>query len=263
MNKEKITPILCKNFETLNINHGFFTRNGGVSSKENFSLNCSFNSNDSKDNVLINRKLICNYHKLDIDNLKIVNQVHSNKIQIIENINHDVSNIKADALITKNPNIILGLLTADCAPVLIQDSYKKIIAAIHMGWKGTINNILQNTIKTLIDLGSDINSLKLVIGPCIGPESYEVGNDFYLKFTKIDITNKKFFQKTIANKFKFNLPQYIFHIAINMGIHINNISNTNNDTFKEKYNFFSYRRNFTLKLNDCGRMISTISMKNY
>ena len=66
----------------------------------------------------------------------------------------------------------------------------------------------------------------------------------------------------MGNKFKFNLPQYIFHQAINLGLHINNISNTNNDTFKEKYDFFSYRRNFTLKLNDCGRMLSTISMKN-
>ena len=261
MNSNIIQPILCKNFTTNNVKHGFFTRNGGVSSKNNFSLNCSYSSNDKRDNVLINRKLVCNYHQLDLINLKTVNQVHSNKIQIIKNLNEDVSNVKADALITNIPNIILGVLTADCAPVLIQDSSKKIIAAIHVGWKGAMNNILAKTVETIIDLGSDIQNIKLAIGPCIGPKSYEVGNDFYIKFTKNNNVNKKFFQKTKQDKFKFDLPKYIYHQAINLGLKINQISNINKDTFLEKNKFFSFRRNFKSNLNDCGRMISTISMK--
>ena len=261
MKNKKLNPICCKKFDTIGINHGFFTRNGGVSSKESYSLNCSYSSNDNKSNVLINRKLICKYFNLNIANLKTVNQIHSNKVKIIENIYNDTSNIEADALITKSPNIILAILTADCAPVLIQDPLKNIIAAVHIGWKGANNKILEKTIESLINLGSDINNIKLAIGPCIGPSSYEVRNDFYLKFTKNNVFNKVFFEKIGIDKFKFNLPKYILHQAINLGINKNNISNTDKDTFSNEEDFFSYRRNYNNKLNDCGRMISAISIK--
>ena len=260
MQIKKLSPIFYKNFETPNMNHGFFTKNGGISSEENYSLNCSYNSNDIKDNVLINRKLICKHFNLKIANLKTINQIHSNKVKIIENIYDDTFNIEADALVTKSPNIILGILTADCAPVLIQDPLKNIIAAVHIGWKGAFSKILEKTIVSLNDLGADVNDLKLAIGPCIGPESYEVGHDLYIKFTKENIINKKFFKATRLNKFKFNLPKYIYSQAESIGIQTNNISNSDIDTFKDRKNFFSYRRNFTNKLNDCGRMISAISM---
>ena len=261
MKIKTLNPIIYKSFKTLYINHGFFTKNGGVSSKENFSLNCSYSSNDYKDNVLINRKLICKHFNLKIASLKIVNQIHSNQIKIIENINDDTSNIEADALVTKLPNIILGILTADCAPVLVQDPLKNIIAAVHIGWKGAHSRILAKTIESLINLGSDVSNIKLAIGPCIGPASYEVGNDFYINFTKENIINKMFFKKIKLNKFKFDLPKYIYHQAISIGIQNNNISKTDKDTFTDRKDFFSYRRNFKSKLNDCGRMISVISMK--
>ena len=211
MKNKKLNPICCKKFDTIGINHGFFTRNGGVSSKESYSLNCSYSSNDNKSNVLINRKLICKYFNLNIANLKTVNQIHSNKVKIIENIYN--------------------------------------------------NKILEKTIESLINLGSDINNIKLAIGPCIGPSSYEVRNDFYLKFTKNNVFNKVFFEKIGIDKFKFNLPKYILHQAINLGINKNNISNTDKDTFSNEEDFFSYRRNYNNKLNDCGRMISAISIK--
>ena len=261
MKIKTLNPVFYKSFKTLNINHGFFTKNGGVSSKENFSLNCSYSSNDCKNNVLINRKLICEHFNLKLANLKTVNQIHSNQVKIVENIDDDTSHIEADALVTKSPNIILGILTADCAPVLIQDPLKNIIAAVHIGWKGAHTKILHKTIESLINLGSDVNNIKLAIGPCIGPTSYEVGNDFYEKFTKENIINKIFFERTKLNKFNFNLSKYIYHQAISIGIQDNNISNTDKDTFTDKKDFFSYRRNFKNKLNDCGRMISTISMK--
>ena len=175
---KKLNPIFCTNFKTYNINHGFFTRNGGISSQENYSLNCSYSSNDSSDNVLINRQLICKYFNLKVANLKTINQIHSNKVKIIHSINDDTSNNEADALITKSPNIILGILTADCAPILIQDPLRKIIAAVHIGWKGAYNKILERTIEELSNLGSDIKNIKLAIGPCIGPASYEVEKIF-------------------------------------------------------------------------------------
>jgi YfiH family protein len=162
----------------------FLLKMVAISNKNNFSLNCSYSSNDLKKNVYNNRKLVCNYHKLDIQNLKIVNQVHSNKILVVNNTKQITSKIDADAMITNKPNIVLGILTADCAPVLAFDPIRNIIAAIHIGWKGAIKNILSNTIDSFIGMKSEIKNIRLAIGPCIGPESYEVQKDFYKKFTK-------------------------------------------------------------------------------
>ena len=101
-----------------------------------------FTQNDTRGNY----KLICKYFNLKVANLKTINQIHSNKVQIIHSINDDTSNIEADALITKSPNIILGILTADCAPILIQDPLKNIIAAVHIGWKGAYKGIINKVI---------------------------------------------------------------------------------------------------------------------
>ena len=172
MQNNKILPILGNNLNFKNITHGFFTKNGGFSSENNYSLNCSYNSNDLKTNVYNNRKLVCNYHKLYIQNLKIVNQVHSNKVVVVNNLKDITSKIDADAIITNKPNIILGVLTADCAPVLACDPLNNIIAAIHIGWKGAIKNILSCTIDSFVSMKSDAKNIRLAIGPCIGPESY-------------------------------------------------------------------------------------------
>jgi hypothetical protein len=260
MNRKSLNPIISKNLKIYNIRHGFFTKNGGVSSKNNYSLNCSYNSNDIKNNVINNRKFVCKYHKLGIKNLKTVKQIHSNKIKIIKNIEEITSNYEADAIITRIPNIILGILTADCAPVLVFDAKKSLIAAIHIGWKGAINNILSKTIENIIDIGSNVKDINLAIGPCIGPESYEVREDFYKTFIKNNVNNKKFFKKIKLNKFKFNLPNYIFEEARELGVLSKNICVSNKDTFIDKNNFFSYRRNLNSNLDDCGRMISTISI---
>ena len=256
----KVMPILNKNLNFKTITHGFFTREGGFSNRKNFSLNCSFNANDTIINVKNNRKLVCNYHKLNIENLKTAKQVHSNKVLTINNLGQKTNEIEADALVTNQPNIILGILTADCAPVLAFDPINNIIAAIHIGWKGAIKNILSNTIDTFIGMNSNTTNIKLAIGPCIGPMSYKVKKDFYDKFIKINIKNKKYFISLNSNSFKFNLPEYIKDEALNNGILAKNISNLKRDTFIEKEMFFSFRRNYIKNIGDCGRMISTISI---
>ena len=114
--------------------------------------------------------------------LKSAKQVHSNKVLTINNLGQKTNEIEADALVTNQPNIILGILTADCAPVLAFDPINNIIAAIHIGWKGAIKNILSNTIDTFIAMNANTQNIKLAIGPCIGPMSYEVKNDFYEKY---------------------------------------------------------------------------------
>lgn len=260
MYKNMIQPILSKNLSFKNITHSFFTKNGGFSNDNNYSLNCSYNSTDLISNVNKNRELVCNYHKLHILNLKTVKQIHSNKVVIVNNLKEKTSEIEADAIITDRPNILLGILTADCAPVLAVDPVRNIISAIHIGWKGAITNILSNTLDHFIAMNSDIKNINLAIGPCIGPSSYEVQQDFYDKFNKNDITNKKYFTHLSTNKYRFNLPEYILDEALDKGIKEENISNINKDTFIEENNFFSYRRNYKNNLSDCGRMISAISI---
>ncbi|MCH2678367.1 MAG: polyphenol oxidase family protein, partial [Alphaproteobacteria bacterium] len=132
--------------------------------------------------------------------------------------------------------------------------------AIHIGWKGAIKNILSNTIDTFIAMNANTDNIKLAIGPCIGPMSYEVKKDFYYQFIKINIKNKKYFISLNSNSFKFNLPEYIKDEALYNGILAKNISNLKRDTFIEKEMFFSFRRNYIKNIGDCGRMISTISI---
>ena len=260
ISNNKIEPILNKNLNFQNITHGFFTKNGGFSSSNNSSLNCSYNSNDNIINVNNNRELVCNYHKLNLQNLKTVKQVHSNKVLTINHFKQNTSEIEADSIVTNKANIILGILTADCAPILAFDPINNIIAAIHIGWKGAIKNILSNTINTFIAMKSDAANIKLSIGPCIGPKSYEVKKDFYDKFIKKDIKNKKYFINFNYDKYMFNLPKYIQDEALSKGILVKNISNIKKDTFIEENDFFSFRRNYKKDLGDCGRMISTISI---
>jgi hypothetical protein len=260
MANKNFSPIVSKNLNLKTITHGFFTKKGGFSRNSNSSLNCSYNSNDSKINVYNNRELVCNYHKLKIQNLKTISQVHGNKVLIINNLEQKTSNVEADAMVTNKPNIILGILTADCAPVLALDPINRIVAAIHIGWKGAIKNILSNTIDIFIDMGSDVKNIDIAIGPCIGPKSYEVEEDFYNKFTNTNKHNNKYFVKFNNIKYKFNLPKYIKDEALNIGIREKNIAYINKDTFFEDNIFFSYRRNHIKKIGNCGRMISTISI---
>lgn len=256
---KNIEPITSSLLNNENIIHGFFTKNAGITRHNSLNLNYSFKNIRLKKPIYDNRKLIADYHNLKLTNLKTINQIHSNKVIIIDNNKQNTNSVSADALITKIPNIILGILTADCAPTLIYDKKEKIIAAIHIGWKGAYYNILEETIKNMIILGSNINNLLLAIGPCIGPKSYEVKKDLIDKFIKKKETYKAHFVK-INNKYYFNLANLIHSNALQIGLNNNNIWLANKDTYSNKRLFFSYRRNIKNNSPDLGRMISTISL---
>lgn len=255
-----IVPITSKLLTDKKIIHGFFTRNGNINKNYNLNFNCSLKNNKFKNKILENRKMVTNYHNLGIKNLKTVNQIHSNKVLVIENYNQETHNINADALITNLPNIILGVLTADCAPVLAYDKKQKIIAAIHIGWKGAYKNIIKNTINEMKNLGSNVENLILTVGPCIGPKSYEVGDEFFDYFLDKNDKYKIHFKKINKNKYFFNLPNFIYIKAIKYGIKKNNIWVSKEDTYLNKKLFFSYRRNIKSSMPDMGRMINTISL---
>ena len=237
----------------------FFSKKHGISNGIYQSLNCGLNSKDKKNNVLKNRIIALKRIGLSNKNLIIPNQVHSNKIKIVDE-NSINKNITADGLITKSDKIVLGILTADCAPIFFFDSKKNIISAVHAGWRGAKNGIIKNTIKLMLECGSKLNNIISCIGPCIGKESYKVNNVFFRKFIRENSLNKEFFVIK-KNEMNFDLRSYIVKKIKSFGI--NKVLFRSFDTFKDKKNFFSYRRSLVSKEKDYGRCLSVISLNGF
>ena len=179
-----------------NIKHGFFNRNGGKSKGIYKSLNCGPGSKDKKDDIKKNLKIVKNKLSNNSKNIFLLYQVHSNKfIYINKDSKIKKRRIKADAIITNQKKLPIGVLTADCVPILIYDNVSKIIAAIHSGWKGAYKGIIDKVIKFMLLKGSKVKNLHAAIGPCISQKSYNVKEDFVKKFIKKSKNNSIFFKK--------------------------------------------------------------------
>ena len=238
-----------------NINHGFFNSTGGISSGIYKSLNCGMGSNDKKKNVIGNLKIVSK--KIGIKKkLILLNQQHSNKIYLIKKT--PKKKLFGDGLITNKKHVGIGILTADCAPILFFEPKKNIIGVVHAGWKGAYKKIVKKMIKYFKKEGSKLNNIIAVIGPCISQNNYEIKNDFKIRFLNESLKNRKHF-KTIRSKIYFDLRGYIFRQLKNAGV--NNIEIIKKDTFNPKNNFFSARRSLKKKINDYGRNISIIMIK--
>ena len=238
------------------INHGFFDKKGGKSTGIYKSLNCGVGSSDSKKNVLNNLKVVCKKINCSSKNLILLNQIHSNKFYFInKNYKFKKKKLNGDALITNVKKIALGVLVADCVPVLIYDKNLKIISAIHAGWKSVYKEIIKKVVKFLIKKGSNTKNLVAVIGPSISEKSYEVQKDLKGKFLKKD-KQSKFFFKIRKNKTYFGLNKYVYYHLKKLGI--KNLEIIKKNTFDPKNNFFSARRSIQNKENDYGRNISVI-----
>ena len=238
------------------INHGFFDKKGGKSTGIYKSLNCGVGSSDSKKNVLNNLKIVCKKINCSSKNLILLNQIHSSKFYFInKNYKFKKKKLNGDALITNVKKIALGVLVADCVPVLIYDKNLKIISAIHAGWKGVYKEIIKKVVKFFIKKGSNTKNLVAVIGPSISEKSYEVQKDFKDKFLKKD-KQSKFFFKIRKNKTYFGLNKYVYYHLKKLGI--KNLEIIKKNTFDPKNNFFSARRSIQNKKNDYGRNISVI-----
>ncbi|WP_415322901.1 peptidoglycan editing factor PgeF [Candidatus Pelagibacter sp. Uisw_127] len=237
------------------IEHAFFNKLGGKSTGIFKSLNCGPNSSDNKKNILKNLEIVSN--KIKIKNKKIIllNQVHSNKFHYIGIHSKLNKKFEGDALVTDRKNIPIAILTADCAPILIYDDKKKMIAAIHAGWKGSYKDIVKKVVKFMIKKGCSSRNITAAIGPCISSNNYEVKEYFIKKFIKKDKKNIIFFKKN-KDKNYFSLNKYI-HFQLN-SLNIKKIDIINKDTFNIKNNFFSARRSISHNENDYGRNISII-----
>ena len=229
------------------INHCFFSRKGGSSTGIYSSLNCGQGSKDKKKNINKNLNFVSKKVKVDKKNLALMYQTHSKKVIIINDKNKNLRKFKSDALITKIRGIALGVVTADCVPIILLDTKNQIIGCIHAGWKGAFSGIIENKIYA-------------AIGPCIGNKSYEVDLAFYKKFISKSKYNKIYFVNKKNNKKLFNLRKYVNDKLIKLNVIVDNIDK---DTFRGKSNFFSYRRSQKLNQNDYGRCISVITLTKF
>ena len=240
-----------------NLKHGFFNKIGGTSKKIYNSLNCGPGSNDDPSNVKKNLKIVTKKISKTAKNIFLLHQIHSNKLIFIDQKSTFKSKPKADAVITNQKNIPIGILTADCVPILICDERKNFIAAIHAGWKGAYKDIITKVINFMIKKGCDPKNITAVIGPAISVANYEVKNDFKIKFIKKDKKNNKFF-KVKYKKLYFDLPNFVKSCLLKNKI--KNIEIMNIDTFDISNKFFSARKALKLNHDDYGRNISIIML---
>ena len=242
-----------------NIKHCFFSRQGGFSKGIYYSLNCGKGSKDKKQNIYKNLFNVSKKMKISLDSLLLMRQTHSNKVIIVHEKNKKLKKFNSDALITKLKGFSLGVVTADCVPIILYDINNQIIGCIHAGWKGASSGIIENTVKKFKKINSK-NKIFASIGPCIGKKSYEVDVEFYKKFISISKKNIKYFLKKNNHKHLFNLRKYVNDKLIKLNVRVDHV---NFDTFKEKNKFFSFRRSQKLGENDYGRCISVISLTNF
>ena len=239
------------------IKHGFFSRTGGKSKKIYKSLNCGPGSKDNPSDVKKNLQIVKKKIKSTAKNIFLLHQIHSNKFVYIDKKSKFLSKPKADAVITNQKNTPIGVLTADCVPILICDKRKNFVAAIHAGWKGAYKDIISKVINFLIKKGSNPKNITAAIGPAISFKNYEVKQDFKRKFIKKDKKNYIFF-KNKKNRLYFDLTKYIYSSL--KTIKIKNIDILRIDTFDKTNKFFSARRALKLNHDDYGRNISIIML---
>ena len=245
-----------KNFKKLkNINHCFFSKKNGFSKGIYKSLNCGRGSKDDKKNI--NKNLIFVSDRVGVlkNKLILMHQTHSNKVAEIRKNNYK-KKIKADAMITKMKGVALGVLTADCVPVILYDIKNQIIGCVHAGWKGAYFDIIKNTINKIRKINSN-NQIYACIGPCIGQKSYEVDLVFFKKFINKSKKNRKYFSYKNKKKKFFNLRKFVTDKLRKYRVKVDHV---NRDTFAQKNYFFSYRRSTKLNEKDYGRCISVICM---
>lgn len=218
----------------------FFTREGGDSEGLFGSLN--FNSSkDNPENIKKNTEVVAKFFGVNENKVKRLTQKHTNKVVLVENANQETFSIEADALVTKIPHLVIGVITADCVPVLLHDSKNKVIAAVHAGWRGAFSDIIKNTINEMKKIGAIAESIQAFVGPSIKQESYEVDELFYKNFLNAKSLNSEFFTASKnQNHYMFNLPEFVRLKLQEVGV--KNIITSPDDTYTNESKYFSCRR---------------------
>lgn len=250
-----LNPIISEHFTGQS--HGFFGRNGGRSQGLYTSLNCGYGSDDVGNSVKENCQKIAEHLNISAPNLLSVQQIHSNIVTVVDSPIRSKTPQKSDAMVSALPDIGLGILTADCAPILFSDPIHKIIGAAHAGWKGAVSGIIGNTVDAMINLGAKRENIRAVIGPTISQQSYEVGQEFFESFFDDNPEYARFFINGKAGKYLFDLPGFVITDLNAQRIH--SAEWVKKCTYMLEKEYFSYRRATHKSQPDYGRQLSVIT----
>jgi YfiH family protein len=240
------------------VRHAFFTRQGGVSAGIYDSLNVGRGSHDNPTAVAENRRLVAEAMGVERGALNSCYQTHSTLVRVAEGPWGD-DRPEGDAIVTSVPGLACGAMTADCAPVLFADPEARVVAAAHAGWKGALDGVIASTVTAMVAAGARTGDIVAVVGPCIGPASYEVGHEFLERFLSHDPGSEHYFQPPgDGDKARFDLPGFVLWRLEQAGVQ--NCEWTGHDTCADAARFFSNRRAFKRGEPDYGRMISCIAL---
>jgi YfiH family protein len=241
------------------LRHGFFTRDRGVSQGVNAFLNCGFSSGDDERLVLANRAIAMEKLGMPAGALTTVKQVHGTDVHYVMEPSPGPSTIEADAMVTDQIGIALGVLSADCAPVLLADAKAGVIGAAHAGWRGALAGVVDRLVEAMVERGARPERMTVAVGPCIAKPSYEVGPDMRADVERADPEGLVFFQAvTGSDRYHFDLKAYALSRLARLGIE--NRQALQEDTFADEQRFFSARRSRNRGEEAFGLLLSAIAL---
>ena len=241
---------------TMHLRHGFFGRQGGVSSSPYESLNAGPGSNDDPDSVRANRDRICEALGADPGRMVTLHQCHSNRVVIVDDVYAPGEAPEADGVVTETPGLVLTALAADCAPVLLCDPHANIAAAVHAGWRGAVSGVIENTIEVMQGLGASPEHIVAAVGPCISQDSFEVGPDLEDEVLDVSPWAQNLFRAGREDRLHFDLKRYCLQKLARCGVGKSDA--LQDDTVSQPDLFFSYRRSRRLGHDDYGRNATSI-----
>jgi hypothetical protein len=255
-----MTPLQSQALDGDGVVHGFFGRQGGVSSGIFTSLNCGYGSGDDKQAVCENRTRVATWLGTREEQVLTLFQIHSADAVHVTTTWVRGEGPKADAMVTTMRGVALGVLAADCAPILLADEKAGVIGCAHSGWKGAINGVGESVVGFMERLGASRSRIRAAVGPCIGQQSYEVGPEFQARFMEHDAANARYFVRSArAAHWQFDLPGYVTTRLKALGLAA--VEALNVCTYAHEDAYFSFRRTTHRAEGDYGRNISAIMLK--
>lgn len=237
--------------------HGFFSRQGGVSSGIYAGLNCGAGSNDDPGDVAENRRRVTAWFGAAPKALRTLHQVHGTEV-LRAQATPPEKPPRADAQITDTPGVVIGALAADCAPVLLADTQAGLVGAAHAGWRGALDGVLEAVVDALVAAGAVRDRVKAVVGPCISQRAYEVGDEFLERFMDVSPEHGRFFAGGPSGKAHFDLPGFCLYRLRDAGI--GEAAWTGHCTYGDESLFYSYRRATHRSEPDYGRLLAAIAV---
>lgn len=237
--------------------HGFFTRRGGASSGVYAGLNCGPGSRDQAEAVRLNRARAAAAIGVPLERLLSLHQVHSAEVAVAP-AEGWAERPRADAAVTDRPGLALSVLTADCAPVLLVDPEARVIGAVHAGWRGALDGVLEAALAAMEGLGAEVGRVRAAVGPTISQRNYEVGPEFVERFADEDPGHTQYFINGVGDRYRFDLPGFVLGRLRAAGVA--EAGWIGACTYSDPDRFFSYRRTTHAGEADYGRLISAIAL---